>query len=27
VLEKEVGGAVEVRPVMPVRFTQLELVS
>ena len=27
VVEKDRGGAVEVRPVMPVRFTQLELVS
>jgi protein-L-isoaspartate(D-aspartate) O-methyltransferase len=27
VVEKHEGGAVEVRPVMPVRFTQLELVS
>jgi protein-L-isoaspartate(D-aspartate) O-methyltransferase len=27
VVEKDSGGAVEVRPVMPVRFTQLELVS
>jgi protein-L-isoaspartate(D-aspartate) O-methyltransferase len=27
VVEKDTDGAVEVRPVMPVRFTQLELVS
>jgi protein-L-isoaspartate(D-aspartate) O-methyltransferase len=27
VVEKDRGGAVEARPVMPVRFTQLELVS
>jgi protein-L-isoaspartate(D-aspartate) O-methyltransferase len=27
VVDKDAGGAVEVRPVMPVRFTQLELVS
>lgn len=27
VVEKNASGAVEMRPVMPVRFTQLELVS
>jgi protein-L-isoaspartate(D-aspartate) O-methyltransferase len=27
VVEKDAGGAVEARPVMPVRFTQLELVG
>jgi protein-L-isoaspartate(D-aspartate) O-methyltransferase len=27
VVEKDAGGAVEVRSVMQVRFTQLELVS
>ena len=27
VVEKGVGGTAEVRSMMPVRFTQLELVS
>jgi len=27
VVEKNASGAVEIRPVMPVRFTQLELAS
>ncbi len=27
VVEKDAGGAIEVRPVLPVRFTQLELAS